>query len=76
MDECTKYIWLYTLKNKNEVTSLFQKFHPLVEKYFNQKILTFYSSDGGGEFVGMKSYLHSQGIEHKMSPHTHHNMLV
>ena len=67
VDQYTKYIWLYTLKNKDEVTSIFKKFHPLVEKYFGQKLLSLYT-DGGGEYIGLQSYLSSQGIEHKLSP--------
>lgn len=31
VDQYTKYIWLYTTKNKNEVASLFQQFQTLVE---------------------------------------------
>lgn len=38
-----------------------------MEKYFNSKILSFYT-DGGGEFEKLKPYLNSQGIEHLVSP--------
>lgn len=67
VDHYTKYMWLYTVKHKNEVLSLFQQYQMLVEKHFQTKILSFYT-DGGGEFQGMGSYLASQGIEHLMSP--------
>ena len=61
VDHYTKYMWLYTFKNKNEVLPLFQKYQTLVEKIFQAKILAFYT-DAGGEFQGMASYLGSQGF--------------
>lgn len=67
VDQFTKYIWLYTLKNKSEVKTIFSKFKPLVENYFHTKILSIYT-DGGGEFEGLKSFLHTNGIEHLVSP--------
>lgn len=35
VDHFTKYNWLYTLKNKSDVSLIFPKFKSLVEKYFN-----------------------------------------
>ena len=67
VDQFTKYIWLYTLKNKSEVKTIFSKFKPLVENYFHTKILSIYT-DGCGEFEGLKSFLHTNGIEHLVSP--------
>ena len=67
VDQYTKYIWLYTLKNKNKVHEIFKNFQPLIERHFQTKIHSFYT-DGGGEFEGLKSYLSSQGIEHLVSP--------
>lgn len=67
VDHYTKYFWLYTIKHKNEVLSLFKQFQSLVERYFQTKILSFYT-EGGGEFQGMSNYLASEGIEHLVSP--------
>lgn len=67
VDQHTKYIWLYTLKTKNEVQSIFQKFHPLVENFFKTKVISLYT-DGGGEFKSLDPYLQSHGIEHLISP--------
>lgn len=67
IDFYTKYTWLYTLKNKNEVLDIFKIFHPLIERHFECKINSLYT-DGGGEFVGLRSYLQSHGIEHLTSP--------
>lgn len=67
VDHYTKYSWLYTLKNKSDVKSIFPQFQALVERYFNHKIKSLYT-DGGGEFNSLKSYLASQGIEYLKSP--------
>lgn len=58
VDHHTRYFWLYTLKNKNEVSTIFPQFQTLVERHFQNKILSLYT-DGGGEFEGLKSYLNS-----------------
>lgn len=61
VDQYMKYIWLYILKQKSDIKKVFQKFHSLVEKYFNDKILSFYTN-GGGKFKSLDSYLNSNGI--------------
>ena len=40
IDDYSKFTWIYLLKHKSEVFSIFQEFHKLVERYFNGKILT------------------------------------
>ena len=40
IDDYSKFTWIYLLKYKSEVFSIFQEFHKLVERYFNGKILT------------------------------------
>ena len=67
VDQYTKYTWLYTIKNKSEVVSLFQKFRPLVENFFKTKVKSLYT-DGGGEYTSLQSYLQQHGIEHLVSP--------
>lgn len=67
VDHYTKYTWLYTIKNKNEIASIFANFHALVEKNFKHKIVSLYT-DGGGEFTGLKQYLQCHGIEHLIFP--------
>lgn len=58
---------MFTLKNKNEVHTIFPHFHSLIENYFHKKLTPLYT-DGGGEFVALKTYLPEHGIEHLISP--------
>lgn len=67
VDHFLKYIWLYPLKNKSDVSIIFPKFKSIVEKYFNLPIISLYS-DNGGEYIKLKSYLSSNGISHYTSP--------
>lgn len=70
VDQFSKYMWLFTLKSKNETVEVFQNLHPLLERRFNTKIQSFYT-DGGGEFQSLQSYLKTHGIEHLVSsPYT------
>lgn len=71
IDQYTKYIWLYTLKNKYKVRDIFSKFHPSMEKQFKRTIVSLYT-DGGGEYKIPDQYLNINGIEHLVSPHLLH----
>lgn len=63
VDHFSKYIWLYPLKNKSDVSILFPKFKAVVEKFFNWPIISFYS-DNGGEYIKLKQLLNTHGISH------------
>ncbi|KAL4570881.1 hypothetical protein LXL04_026545 [Taraxacum kok-saghyz] len=67
VDHFTKYIWLYPMKKKSESLAIFTRFHLLVEKFFNTKIKTFFS-DNGGEFIKLQYHFSSSGISHLTSP--------
>ena len=67
VDQYTKYTWLYTLTKKSEVKDIFQKFHPMLEKNFDTKILLLYT-DGGSEYKSLDSYLSLHGIQHLSTP--------
>jgi len=67
VDHFTKYVWLYPLRNKSDVSTLFPTFKNLVENYFNNKIISLYS-DNGGEFLKLKSFLNIHGISHLTTP--------
>lgn len=41
VDQFTKYSWIFLLKHKNEVVTVFKNFQTLVENYFQQKNLLF-----------------------------------
>lgn len=71
IDDYSKFTWIYLLKYKSEVFSIFQEIQKLVERYFNRKILTV-QSDWGGEYEKLNSFFHSIGIQHHVSlPHAH-----
>ena len=67
VDHYSKYIWLYPMKFKSDVSLLFPQFQKLVEKYFNLPIVALYS-DNGGEYIKLKSFLSSNGISHYTTP--------
>jgi transposase InsO family protein len=70
VDNYTKYVWLYPLKAKSEVSTVFPRFKALVEKLFRRNIVSFYS-DNGGEFIHLSNYFSENGISHfRTPPHT------
>ncbi|WVY90763.1 hypothetical protein V8G54_036277 [Vigna mungo] len=79
VDEWTRKIWLYLLKEKKEVYSLFVKFCAMVERQSTLQIKTF-RTDGGGEFNSgeMKRLCDNKGIVHEViAPYTpQHNGLA
>ena len=60
IDDCTRMTWLYLLKRKDDVFSVFQSFHTMIQ------ILC---SDNGGEYVNKKfqDYFATYGLLHEMS---------
>ncbi|PNX72737.1 retrovirus-related Pol polyprotein from transposon TNT 1-94, partial [Trifolium pratense] len=76
VDHFSKYVWLYPIKLKSDVSLIFPTFKNLVEKQFNTKIKTVFS-DNGGEFIKLRAYLQNHGISHLTTPpHTpEHNGL-
>ena len=70
VDDFTRYTWLYPLKLKSNVLSVFLDFQLRVERQFGQKIISF-QSGWGGEFQALNKHLTRQGITHRIScPHT------
>lgn len=63
IDDRSRATWLYLLKSKNEVCSVFKDFHNMVINQFGAKVKTF-RSDNGTEFVKgiLPDYLRSHGI--------------
>jgi hypothetical protein len=71
IDDYSKYTWIYLLKKKFDVFSVFQGFQRLVERKFNRKLLSM-QSDWGGEYEKLNSLFQQIGITHRVScPHTH-----
>ncbi|GAU38671.1 hypothetical protein TSUD_292530 [Trifolium subterraneum] len=61
VDEYSKMMWLYLIKTKDEVLTIFKKFKALVEKQA-EKSLKILRSDGGGEYTshGFKEFCATQ----------------
>jgi transposase InsO family protein len=78
VDEYSRMMWLYLIKTKDEVLTVFQKFKVMVEKQAERgiKILR---SDGGGEYTStaFTNFCTSEGIMHEITaPYTpQHNGL-
>jgi hypothetical protein len=72
IDDCTRMTWLYLLKHKAEVLSVFQYFHTMVQNQFSAKIQIL-RSDNGGEYINREfhEYFQKHGLIHETScPHT------
>jgi len=69
IDEKSGRIAITLLKAKNEVLGAFQVYKARAEKEAGRVIRCF-STDGGGEYTSQqfKSYLHTHGIAHRISP--------
>ncbi|PKA62506.1 Retrovirus-related Pol polyprotein from transposon TNT 1-94 [Apostasia shenzhenica] len=67
VEHYTHYIWLYPLARKSDVSVVFPRFKALVENFFQTKIATLYS-DNGGEYTGLRSFLSTAGISHLTTP--------
>jgi len=71
VDDFSKFIWLFPISAKSEVTTKFLQFQRHVENLFDHKIKSI-QSDWGGEFRALNPILSQQGISHRIScPHTH-----
>lgn len=71
VDHFTRYVWLYPMKKKSNVYTMFIQFKKLVKKRLNRKIITVFS-DNGGEFQKLIPFFTSCGISHHLTtpPHT------
>ena len=71
IDDYSKFTWIYLLKFKSEVFSIFQEFQKLVERQFDRKILAV-QSDREGEYEKLNSFFQTLGISHHVScPQAH-----
>ena len=70
VDHFTKYSWLFPIRRKSDVPSIFSQLKGLLEKQFDFKIKHLYS-DNGGEYHGLRQYLSSNSISWlTTAPHT------
>jgi transposase InsO family protein len=71
IDDHTKFVWIYLLRQKSDVFKCFQEFQQLVERQFNKKIRSI-QTDWGGEYQALNSFFKRIGIVHRVScPHAH-----
>jgi hypothetical protein len=71
IDDFSKFVWIYTIKDIYEVFERFCDFQNLVERLFARKILTM-QTDSGGEYKKLNPFFQCIGISHHVScPHKH-----
>ncbi|RDX67254.1 hypothetical protein CR513_53898, partial [Mucuna pruriens] len=63
----SKYLWLYMVKHKLDVSFHFLVFKSLVEKQSQSRIKTLYSNKGI-EYINLCSFLQQHGITHMTTP--------
>ncbi|CAI0428863.1 unnamed protein product [Linum tenue] len=69
-DHYSKFSWIYFVRYKSQLLSVFIQFRQMVEKFFSLPIKVF-QSDWGGEYQALTSYLLKHGISHRSScPYT------
>ena len=68
IDDCTQMSWVYFLKRKSEVFSIFVKFYKMIQTQFNKQIHIL-RSDNGEEYMklDMKDFITSNGLIHQTS---------
>uniref|UniRef100_A0A2N9FKJ8 Integrase catalytic domain-containing protein n=1 Tax=Fagus sylvatica TaxID=28930 RepID=A0A2N9FKJ8_FAGSY len=72
VDDFSRFSWLYLLKHKSDVLSIFKSFKAAVENQFSTQI-KFLRTDCGGEYTSNEftAFCSSSGITHQLScPHT------
>jgi histone deacetylase 1/2 len=70
IDDYSRYCWIYLIKHKSDVESIFYTFQNHVERLLNAKIRSV-QSDWGGEYHRLHAYFERTGIAHRVScPHT------
>ena len=72
IDEFTRKMWIYFIKQKSEVFNIFKKFKPLSEKQ-SDEVIKVLRTDGGGEYNSheFQVFCDEEGIIHEVtSPYT------
>ncbi|KAH9751848.1 retrovirus-related pol polyprotein from transposon RE1 [Citrus sinensis] len=66
IDDCSRMTWIFLMKSKDEVNSLFQRFHKMVTTQFQTQIRVLHT-DNGGEYMStaIQQFLKSQGSVHQ-----------
>jgi len=67
IDHFTKYVWLYLIKHKSNVSHSFPIYKSIVKNQLNTKIKTFYS-ENGSEYLKLRFFFQTHGITHLTTP--------
>ncbi|KAL4591254.1 hypothetical protein LXL04_004212 [Taraxacum kok-saghyz] len=67
VDYFSKYIWLYPIKHKSDVSKIFPQYKLLVEKFFQKPIISMFT-DNGGEYQALIPLFQSMRISHYTTP--------
>ena len=75
MDDYSRYTWLFLMKTRTELFSMFTKFHAKIRTQFNTSICILRSDDTKEYFsMSFSSFMSSHGIMHQSSyAYTQHN---
>jgi hypothetical protein len=66
VDDCSRAVWVYLLKTKDEVSHIIKQFFAMVHRQHNKQIKVL-RSDNGTEFQGLKNYFQENGVIHQTS---------
>lgn len=66
IDDFSRGTWVYLLKSKQDILSIFQQFHKMIDTQFNAKVKILHI-DNGGEYTShtFSAYLSHHGILHQ-----------
>jgi hypothetical protein len=68
IDDFSRKVWVYVLKTKDQVLSVFKQFQVSIERETKKKIKCL-RTDNGGEYIGpFDAYCKEQGIRHQFTP--------
>lgn len=68
INDCSRVTWVYLMKEKSEIFSVFQSFHKMVNTQFGA-VVEVLRSDNRGEYLdsGLAQYFSTRGIIHQTS---------
>lgn len=70
IDDFSRFVWIFPLKQKSEVFQAFTQFKNLTENLFNRRIKAI-QCDGGGEYIPVQKIAHENRIQMRIScPYT------
>ena len=67
IDDCSRKVWAYPLKTKDQVVDVFKEFHVRVERETGQKMKCIRSNNGGEYMGSLDCYCKQQGIRHEVT---------